>query len=741
MTGSQSIQPQNAVGTPVPRVDARLKVTGAARYAADHGPADGLEGVVHAVLVEATIGRGRITGVDTRAAEELPDVLAVFHHGNAPRLPYRDNPFPDSINPPGERLRAFQDDRVQFFGQPVAAVVATTLEAARHGARLVEVRYAAERVGTDLATGTPAGEPETYARGDVEAALGAAEVRLEMSYRLGRNHHNAMEPHAIIARWEGDRLTVWEKTQWVADPRNELAAVFGIPQESVRCLSTVVGGAFGNGGRTWVHSVIAALAAREVRRPVKLVMTRRQLYSGVGYRPAYEYGVRLGSDRRGRVTAMAHDVRGESSRYEAHADDMSLGRMLYATPHVAQTVSLVPLDVNTPTWMRGPGWSTAAYALECSMDELASELGVDPIELRLRNEPESDPDTGSPFSTRRLRDCYTIGAREFGWDRRNPRPGVTRDGDWLIGTGFAAGAYSTERMNAQAYARLDADGRVLVQSATSDIGPGTATSMSQVAADALGTPVEAVRFELGDSLLPPAPVQALAWTMASVGSAVQNTCDLLRGQALTLAVTDPGSPLHEVDPATVVVRDGRMSVQTDPGRGETYQQLMGRNNRSHLEVIGSYEPPEESGFSMYAYSAIFAEVAVDARLGLVRVRRMLGVFDAGRIINPRLADSQAHGGMIGGIGQALLEHTVTDHRDGRIVNADFAGYLVPVNADVPDLRAIYVDGDDREADPIGVKGLGEVVIVGVAPAIANAVFHATGRRVRELPITPETLLG
>lgn len=734
-------QPQAAVGSPESRVDGRLKVTGQARYAADHGPAAGVEGVVHAFLVEATIGRGRVADIDDSAARDQYGVLTVIHNGNAPRLPYRDNE--ESLNPPGARLRALQDDQVLFFGQPVAVVVATTLEAARHAARLVEVRYDTQPSLTDLAVATtPAGEPEAYSRGDPDAALAAAPVRVEPTYRLARNHHNAMEPHAIVARWEGDALTVWEKTQWITDPRNEIAAAFDIPQESVRCFSPFVGGAFGNAGRTWVHSVIAAMAAREVGRPVKLVLTRRQQYFGAGFRPAYEYALRLGGDRDGRLSAAIHEIRAESSGYEQHFDDvLSIPRGLYATPNVRASHQLVALDVSTPCWMRGPGWSTAAFALESALDEYATAVGVDPIDLRLRNEPPQDPSSGLPFSTRRLRDCYELGAREFGWDRRSPTPGVTRDGDWLVGIGMAAGSYETMAFPAQAHVRLAADGTAVVSSGTIDMGPGTYTSMSQVAADALGLPIGAIEFRLGDSTLPTAPVHAVAVTMASVGSAVQDACDQVRRQAVSLAVGDQRSPLFGVAPDDVVVRDGLLQNRQSPVQGETYRDLMARNNRAQLEVIGGFEPPEDTGYSMSAYSVIFAEVAVDARLGIVRVRRMLGVFDAGRIINPKLADSQALGGMIGGIGSALLEHTETDHRDGRIVNANFAEYLVPVNADITDLRAIYVDGEDLVADPLGVKGLGEVVLVGVAPAIANAVFNATGRRVRELPITPEALLG
>ncbi|MFI1035429.1 xanthine dehydrogenase family protein molybdopterin-binding subunit [Streptomyces sp. NPDC020951] len=730
-----SPQPQAAVGAPLSRVDGRLKVTGQAKYTADHHP----EGVVHAVIVDSSVGRGRITGIDTRAALAQPGVLKVISHLNAPTLPYLPT---DSLGDPqiGERLHVFQDDQVRFHGQPVAVVVATTLETAQHAASLVEVAYDVEPSSTDLADGGP-GEEQRYERGDADKALGSAAVRMEMTYRTTRNHHNPMEPHAIVARWDGERLTVWDKTQSVAGEQAELAAVFGIPGDTVRVFSHFIGGAFGNASRTWPHSTVAVLAARMTGRPVKLVLSRRQLYFGVGYRPAHEYRLRLGSDRRGRVTAMTHDVRSETSRYEAYFEgSLAPGQSLYNTPHVRQAHRAVALDVNTPVFMRGPGYATAAFVIESAMDELADETGIDPLELRLRNEPEEDLSSGRPFSSRRLRECLRVGAREFGWHRRNPKPRSTGDGDWLIGTGLAAGFYHASQLPAEARVRLDAKGRALVQNATSDMGPGTYTSMTQIAADALGLTMSAVRFELGDSTMPESPGHAGSWTTASVGSAVQIGCDKLRQQAIELAVGDEESPLYGVDPDAVVVRAGRLLVKDNPARGETYQRLLTRNNRTHLETLGSYRPPQDERFSMYSYSATFAEVAVDARLGLVRVRRMLGVYDAGRIISPKLADSQAHGGMIGGIGQALLEHTVTDHRDGRIVTANLADYLVPVNADIPALRAIYLNGEDEHTNPIRTKGLGEVVIVGVAPAVANAVFHATGRRVRELPITAEALL-
>ncbi|MFG2324823.1 xanthine dehydrogenase family protein molybdopterin-binding subunit [Streptomyces sp. NPDC048568] len=731
-----SPQPQAAVGAPLSRVEGRLKVTGKAPYAAEHD----IEGAVHAVIVDASIGRGRITSTNTSDALAQPGVLAVIHHGNAPKLPYKDNPA--SNNPPGgRRLRVFQDDQVLFHGQPVAVVVATTLEAAQHGASLVKVAYDSEKPSTDL-TKAQAGKPTEYARGDAAAALRSAPVRIDATYRMARNHHNAMEPHATIARWSGSKLTVWDKTQWVVGTQTELSTVFGLPADSVRVISPYVGGGFGSGLRCWPHTVVAALAARVTRRPVKLVLKRRQQYFNTGFRPSYEYRMKLGSNRQGRLTAMAHEMDAETSSYETFTESVLMpGQMLYSTPNVSQAYRTVPLDVNTPLYMRGPGFATASFVIESAMDELAAKLGIDPIELRRRNEPSEDESKNLPFSTRRLRECYTIGARQFGWDQRRAKPRSRREGDWLIGMGMAAGVYDTARMPAQARIRLDADGTAVVDAAASDMGPGTYTSQSQVAADALGLTMRTVTFRLGDSLFPPTPPHGGSMTMASVGSAVLDGCNQVRRQAIELAVEDRESPLYGVSADDVVVRGGRLHTKDNPAQGETYRSLLTRNRRSHLEADGAYAgPAAKERHSFYAYNATFAEVAVDATLGLVRVRRMLGVYDAGRIISPKLAESQAIGGITGGIGTALLEHTVTDHRDGRIVNANLADYLVPVSADVPDVQAIYLDGDDREADPLGVKGLGEVVHVGVAPAIANAVFNATGRRVRQLPITAEALL-
>jgi xanthine dehydrogenase YagR molybdenum-binding subunit len=712
-----------AVGAPLVRVDGPLKVTGAARYAADNPVPDFL----HAVLVCSTVASGVVTRIDSRTAASHPGVLRVLTDFSGVELPYD--------------IR-----RVAFFGQPVAVVVAKSLEAAAHGAALVHVSYAPGVQLTDIdapqAISHPGHNQLDYSRGDPESALARAAVVSDSRYSIARNNHNPMELPSTVARWDGGKLTVWDKVQSIVSAQEAHAKAHGVPVHSVRVISPFVGGAFGSAGQTWPHQLLASFAARQMRQPVKLVLTRKQVYSGIGYRPTSRQRLAIGADRSGAISVIVHEGRTETARYATYEDGLTASpKFMYTSPHMRSTYRVVPLDVNLPTYMRGPGATTGTFALESAMDDLAHRLGVDPIELRLRNEPDHDQTDGLPFSTRRLTECLRLGADRFGWAARNPVPRATRDGDRLIGMGMAAAGYHTSRSPSDALARLNADGTVDVQTATSDMGPGTYTSMTQVAADALGLPMGRVRFALGDSNYPNAPSHSGSRTMASVGSAVFATANMLRDRAIRLAVTDPGSPLHGIAPQEVAVVDGRMSAVANPGRGETYQELLRRRGWPSLDSRDTYTPDDaDKRFSMYAYGAVFAEVAVDEALGFVRVRRIYAVYDAGRIVNPKLAHSQAIGGMVGGIGMALLEGTELDHRDGRIVNANMSDYLVPVNADVPALDASFLPASDTIADPIGVKGLGEIVIVGVPAAIANAVFNATGKRLTDLPIRLEQLL-
>jgi xanthine dehydrogenase YagR molybdenum-binding subunit len=715
--------PDPAVGNPTVRVDGPLKVTGGARYAADNPVPD----FVHAVLVCSTIVTGTVDRIDPAAAVKSPGVLRVLTDFGGVTLPYD--------------IR-----RVAFFGQPVAVVVGETLEAASHGAALVDVDYTVQPGNTNIdapqVVPKPGKNQVDYVRGTPEAALRTAAVVTDRTYAIARNNHNPMELPATVARWDGDRLTVWDKVQSVVGAQEAQAEAHGVPVANVRIISPFVGGAFGSAGQVWPHQLLASFAARKMGRPVKLALTRQQTYAGIGYRPTSRQRLAVGADTSGRIGAIVHEGRTETARYATYEDGLTASpKFMYTSPNMRSTYRVVPLDVNLPTYMRGPGATTGTFALESAMDDLAHQVGVDPVELRLRNEPDHDQTDGLPFSTRRLAECLRRGADEFGWARRTPTPGAMRDGTALIGLGMAAAGYHTSRSESDALAIVNADGTADIQVATSDMGPGTYTSMTQVAADALGLPAQRVRFALGDSTYPKAPSHSGSRTMASVGSAVDRVCATLRDRLIRTAVTDPGSPLNGVAPTAVTVADGRMFVTADPARGEGYRELLRRRGWPSLDSRGNWTPDDaDKRFSMYAYGAVFAEVAVDDALGFVRVRRIHACYDAGRVVNPRLAHSQAIGGMVGGIGMALLEGTDLDHRDGRIVNANMSDYLVPVNADVPALDATFLASRDDAANPIGVKGLGEVVIVGVPAAIANAVFNATGKRVTELPIRLENLL-
>ena len=558
--------------------------------------------------------------------------------------------------------------------------------------------------------------PETK-HGDPDAAFATAPGRVDATYSLAREQHNAMEPHATVARWEGGKLTLWSKSQWVGNERDEIARRFGIRSAAVRVINPFVGGAFGAALRTWPHVTLAAMAARRVGRPVRLELTRRQLSTAVGFRPETNQRVALGAGQDGRLTAMIHEVTGQTSTYEEFAEaTLTPARVTYACPNRRTRYGLVSMNVNTPCPMRGPGWATGLVGQEMAMDELAEALGIDPIELRLRNFAERDPTKDLPWSSNALRDCYRQGAERFGWDRRVPGSRSMHDGRELVGFGMATALYHVARYPTSASATLFADGTVAVRCATSDMGPGTTTSATQVAANALGIAPERVRFALGDSILPAAKEHGGSTTMAGVGSAVQAVCAALRIKLDELS----GAPTIDVGDFTGVLR---------------------RAGLQRLDAEADAAPGDEAGtHSSVGFGAVFAEVRVDPDLCTVRVPRMIGAYDVGRVINPRLAHSQCVGGMVGGIGMALLEETEWDDKLGRVANATLAEYLVPVCADIHELDALFVDSDDQIMNPLGVKGLAELGLCGVAPAISNAIWHATGKRVRNLPITPDRLL-
>src|SRR4051812_21527953 len=707
------------IGQPVSRVDGRRKVTGGASYAAEFE----VPGVAHAVIVRSTVANGRVASIDTAAAEQAPGVIAVVTHRNAPQLAYRQHKA--MVDPQiGERLHVLQDDRVTHQGQPIALVIADTIEQASHATTLVRVTYTPETGITDISRVEPVlptqektdqgqARPPEMQRGDPEAALAAAEVKLDQTYVIPRENHNPIEMHATIAVWDGDRLTLWDKTQWVHNVAAEIAAVFSIPAENIRVISPFVGGAFGSGLRTWPHVTLAALGARVAGRPVKLMLSRREMYYGVGYRPHTVQHVALGASRDGRLAAIVHEGHQETSSYEEFSEALlNASRFLHSCPNVYTRHRIARMNVHTPTYMRAPGEASGVFALESAMDELAVALNMDPVELRLRNEPQQDEFKELPFSSRSTRECYRAAAERFGWGRRNPQPRSTRDGRRLIGWGMAAATYPMNYAPASARAPPPPDGPAEVASAASDMGPGTWTSMTQVAADTLGLPIERVTFILGDTRLPKAPVHGGSLTMASVGSAVQAACQKAREEALA--------------------------------RGGGANDLMEAMLRLGQPVEASVDlkPGDESErFSMHAFGAVFVEVAVDPDLGETRVRRIVGAYGAGRIVNPKTTRSQCIGGMIGGIGMALMEHSVVDARNGRVPNANLAEYAVPVHADAPPVMdVIFVEEHDPHVNPLGVKGVGEIAMVGVAPAITNAIYHATGKRIRELPVTPDKLL-
>ncbi|WP_017625500.1 xanthine dehydrogenase family protein molybdopterin-binding subunit [Nocardiopsis chromatogenes] len=738
-------------GRPMDRADARAKVTGAARYSAEYAP----PGTVHAVLVGAEIAAGEVTGIDAQEALRSDGVLAVLSHLNLPPLAAEPHLLPSlaGASASGQSFFPMRDARVHYAGQPVAMVVADTLERAGHAASLLRIGYRGEPHVTTLEEGREHSyEPERIfagfmpgrmGRGDVEAGLAEADVVVDAVHRMSANHHNPIETAAATAHWEDGRLTVHDSTQGPTATRLTVAELLGIPPSQVRVVATAVGGSFGSKAMIWAHPTLAAMAARHVRAPVKLSVTREQMFTACGHREEQEQRITVGARRDGTLTAIRHHKLSPTSPFDDWAEpSLEMPARMYACPNHEGVYRLFRANTMTPAFMRAPGEASGMFALETAMDELASQLGIDPVDLRLRNHSDTDPTSGLPWSSKGLRECYERGAQMFGWHDRDPVPGTRTDGHWLVGTGMASAVYPVyQAMNPQrARVRLHADGRAVAETACAEFGTGVGAVMRQVAAAALGIDAEQVEARYGDTDLPTTVAAVGSAGSGAISAAVHTAATALREQMVERAVADPDSPLHGADPARVEVAGGRMFVRD--GGGESYTDLLRRHMMFDAEALGSWDPPgSDAGFAAATFGAQFAEVGVDPDLGLVRVRRMLGVFAPGRVLNAKTARSQLMGGMLWGLGHALLEATRMDPDSGRWANASMGDYLLPVNADAPEVRVEFAEVEDRMVNPLGVKGVGEVGVVGASAAIANAVHHATGRRFRDLPITVEAVLG
>jgi xanthine dehydrogenase YagR molybdenum-binding subunit len=710
------------------RVDGRSKVTGTATYSAEYQ----IENLAHAVLVTSTIARGKIVGIDTKQAETAPGVLAVISHLNSPGIPgYATAKKPAERAPVGTSFRLFYDELIYFDGQPVVMVVAGSFEQARYAASFVQVKYESETHQTDFnANLAKAIVPlnvqknknspfQDYNRGDA-GAIEIAEVKIEATYTIPTQHHQPLEPHAIIAVWEAaDKLTVYDKNQGVKSVQGNLAQAFKLPRENVKVISRFIGGAFGSGIRVWPHTTAAVLAAKILNRPVKLVLGRELMFTSVGYRPFTVQKVTIGAGKDGLLKSIVHEGTGQTSAYEEHLERTILAsRAMYACPNVATRYRLLSLDVNTPTWMRGPGDATGMFALESALDEMAFALHVDPLEFRIKNHADSDPERNLQWSEKTLKECYHLGAEKFGWDKRQLQPRSMQSNGMLVGYGMASSLYGFHRHPSLAKAIMLANGSVIIQSATMDIGPGTGTAMTQIASKILGVSPKKIRFDLGDSSLPDAPGQNGSSTIPSVGSAVHVACESLKKKLGELAAAIP-----------------------DAAPNMAYADILKFHKLPRVEVTEeSKSGPERDQYSMYSFGCHFVEVHVSPVTGEVRVKRVVTCADVGKIINYKTARSQSIGGVVGGIGMALMEESTMDHRYGRYTTTDFASYHIPVHADIPQIEVLYIDKPDVYVNPIGSKGLGEIAIVGVAAAVANAVFHATGKRIRQLPITPDKLV-
>jgi xanthine dehydrogenase YagR molybdenum-binding subunit len=707
---------EKAIGKPLSRVEAKAKVTGAAKYAADYH----FKNLAHGVLITSSITKGLITAIDSTAAEKAPGVLLVLSHLNVPDVPgYAQPPSQPVPIFTGKEFTPFMSNEVHFNMQPVAMVIAATLEQAQHAAALVKVQYQEEKHETSPTSPqvkilTPQ-KSSDYVRGDANAWQ-QAPVRVEQEYQTPIQVHNPMEPHATTAYWpNGNKLLIYNKTQSVKTTQQQFAKYFKLNPDDVEVHAPYVGGAFGSSSKVWPHEMAAVMAAKKTGRPVKVACTREQVFNMVGYRPYSLQKYCIGAQKDGTLLGVSHEAMGSTSQYEQFTERIvEPTKSLYNCANLATRYQLIHLDMSTPCPARGPGETSGSFAMESAMDELAYALQMDPLALRLKNFSDVDLMNNKPWASNYLKDCYRIGAEKFGWSKRNPKPRSMHEGEMLVGMGMSAGIYKAERTGASAGITFYADGRVIIQSSVADTGPGSATIMTQIAADALGVPVHRVSIEWANSTLPFAPPQYGSHTTASTGSAVHDAAMALKQKFMSLDASLP---------------------QPD------YTGILKKNGLKELNVVTESKPNAENGkYSGKSFSANFVEVQVHPVTGTVKVTRVVSVIDAGRVMNHKTAHSQVLGSVVWGIGIALMEQGIVDHRYGRYVNNNLTDYHVPTHADVPHIDVHFIDEADTVIDPMGAKGLGEIGLIGFTAAVANAVYHATGKRIRALPITPDKVM-
>ncbi|SFH50603.1 xanthine dehydrogenase family protein molybdopterin-binding subunit [Pedobacter insulae] len=696
------------------RVDGIAKVTGKAKFFAEYE----VPGLTYGVLVTSTVTKGKITAIDSKAASNAPGVLAVVSHLNKPSVAGYEQEG-------GSPMKIFYTDQIFYNGQPLAIVVADTFERATYAATLVQVSYAKEDFNTDFeksisdSTVKKLQGQTPYKRG-IEDAYKTAEVQLEQKYHLPVETHNPMELHGIIADWRpNDQVTVYAKTQGVKATQNTIANVFKIPVDKVQVNSEFVGGAFGMALRTWPLEIATIIASKHLAKPVKLVITRDQMFTMVGNRPASYQKIGIGATKDGKLTGITHTAFGQSATYENFTEGVvNMSKFMYQCENVNTNYYVIPLDMGVPIWMRGPGEATGAFALESAIDEMAHALDMDPLEFRIKNDPEIDQVQKRPFSSKYIKEAYKLGADKIGWNERKNKPGSIVDGAWQIGYGVSVGVFGAGRGRATVKGILKADGSLVLQSAASDIGPGTGTGMTLIASKLMNIPVGKITFELGDSSLPPAPSQGGSATLSTVGSAVNDVCVALK--------------------ATIV----ELAANANMDATANFVDVLKKNNLAMIEktIQSSQNNPEAKNYSMYSFSIHFVQVRVHQLTGVVKVSKIVSVGDAGTIVSPKTARSQMVGGAVGGIGMALTEEALLDHRYGRYINNNFADYHVPVHADVPEIDVIFINKPDLIVNPMGAKGMGEIALIGFSAAVANAVFNATGKRIRTLPITPDKVL-